>query len=227
MTFTPAARRVGITSSFGLALLLIAYAIVLLLGFLSLESPDEPIPDPFFTTLEILILLISVPMIALAVSIHAWAPDERKIFSFVSAMFTVLLAGTTVIVHFLVLTLSRDPSLIGIGESILAFRWPSFAYALDILAWDVFFALAMLFAAPAFEGSRLAAAARVTMIASGILALAGLSGVVTGDMQLRNIGIAGYVGGYLVVAVLVGLLFRRTAPTSLTDARTVNPSIEG
>jgi len=32
------------------------------------------------------------------------------------------------------------------------------------------------------------------MIASGVLALAGLSGVVVGDMQLRNIGIVGYVG---------------------------------
>ena len=31
------------------------------------------------------------------------------------------------------------------------------------------------------------------MVASGVLALAGLSGVVAGDMALRNIGIIGYV----------------------------------
>ena len=92
----------------------------------------------------------------------------------------------------------------------MSFHWPSVAYALDILAWDVFFALAMLFAAPAFAGSRLARAIRLLMIVSGVLALAGLSGMVTGDMWLRNIGIVGYDGVFLIVAVLLALLFYRT-----------------
>jgi hypothetical protein len=60
----------------------------------------------------------------------------------------------------------------------------------------------MLFAALVFRGSRLAAWIRVLMIASGVLALAGLSGVV-GEMQLRNIGIVGYVGVFFVVAALL------------------------
>jgi hypothetical protein len=37
------------------------------------------------------------------------------------------------------------------------------------------------------------------MIASGALALTGSSGVVVGGKQLRNIGIVGYVGVFLVV----------------------------
>jgi hypothetical protein len=85
-------------------------------------------------------------------------------------------------------------------------------YALDILGWDVFFALSMLFAAPVFSGGRLATLIRVLMIASGVLALAGLSGVAVGDMQLRNIGIVGYVGVFLVVAALLAVLFYRTEP---------------
>ena len=67
----------------------------------------------------------------------------------------------------------------------------------------------MLFAAPVFRGSRLAAWIRWLMIASGVLALAGLSGVVVGDMQLRNIGIVGYLGVFLIVATLLGILFYR------------------
>jgi hypothetical protein len=218
--FTSAARLAGIASASGVVLLLIAYACVLVSGFLSLEYPDDPIADPFFTILEMLILFLTVPMVVLAVAVHAWAPDNAKIFSVVSAMFTGLLAGTTAIVHFSVLTLSREPALAGIADAMFAFRWPSLAYTLDILAWDIFFALAMVFAAPVFSGSRLAHAIRGAMIASGILALAGLSGVVTGDMQLRNIGIAGYVGGYLVVAVLLAVLFRRTEPVPPTDIDT-------
>jgi hypothetical protein len=50
------------------------------------------------------------------------------------------------------------------------------------------------------------------MIASGVLALAGLSGVLAGDMQLRNIGIVGYVGVFLVVAGLLAVLFYRAPP---------------
>ena len=70
----------------------------------------------------------------------------------------------------------------------------------------------MLFAAPVFRGSRLTASIRVLMIASGVLALTGLSGVVVGDMQLRNIGIVGYVGAFLVVATLLAVLFHRSTP---------------
>jgi hypothetical protein len=70
----------------------------------------------------------------------------------------------------------------------------------------------MFFAAPVLSGSRLATSIRVLMIVSGVLALAGLSGVVAGDMQLRNIGIVGYLVLFLVVAGLLGVLFYRTRP---------------
>lgn len=72
----------------------------------------------------------------------------------------------------------------------------------------------MLFAAPVFGGSRLAANIRVLMTTSGVVALAGLAGVVTGDMRLRNIGIVGYLGLFLVVAWLLAVLFHRSTPRS-------------
>jgi hypothetical protein len=92
----------------------------------------------------------------------------------------------------------------------LSFKWPSVAYVLDIVAWDVFFGLAMLFAAPVFSGGRLATSIRMLMIASGVLALAGLSGVVVGDMQLRMLGVIGYAGMFPVMALLLAILFMRT-----------------
>ena len=68
----------------------------------------------------------------------------------------------------------------------------------------------MLFAAPVFDGSRLARSIRILMTASGVLALSGLSGVVVGDMRLRNIGIVGYDGVFLGVVVLLAVLFYQT-----------------
>jgi hypothetical protein len=212
--FSATARRLGIFSAVGVVILGVAYAITLALGFLSLKSPGQPIGDPMFSILEVLIIVMMPVMVALMVAVHAWAPSHTKALSLTVVVFMGLLAGVTCSVHFVILTLSRQAAFAGQPwlPLFLWFKWPSVAYALDILGWDFFFALSMLFAAPVFGGSRLAASIRVLMIASGVLALAGLSGVVAGDMQLRNIGIAGYLGVFLVVAGLLAVLFYRARP---------------
>jgi len=214
MKFTATARGLGILSAAATVVLVVAYAVTLAVGLLSLESPQEPIGNPMFTILEVLIIGMMPAMVALIVAVHAWAPTHVKTLTLTSLVFMGSLAGLTCVVHFCVLTLSRHPEFAGQPwlPRVLSFEWPSVAYALDILAWDVFFPLSMLFAAPVFSGSRLTAWIRALMIASGVLSLAGLSGVVAGDMQLRNIGIVGYVGVFLVVAALLTILFYRTAP---------------
>ena len=108
---------------------------------------------------------------------------------------------------------------------IFSFTWPSVAYALDILAWDLFFPLSVLSAAYVFRGSRLATAIRVLLVVSGVLALGGLSGVVTGEMALRSIGILGYVGVFPVAALLLAILFWRTTPGETRIARGVPPGL--
>jgi len=212
--FTATARSLGIFSAAATVVLVVAYAVTLAVGLVTLSSPRQPIGDPMFTILEVLIIAMMPAMVALMVAVHAWAPTRAKTLSLISVVFMGLLAGLTCSVHFVILTLSRQPEFAGQPwvPLVLSFEWPSVAYALDILGWDFFFALSMLFAAPVFRGSRLAAWIRVLMIVSGMLALAGLSGVVVGDMQLRNIGLVGYVGVFLVVAALMAVLFYRETP---------------
>ena len=213
-SFTGSARRLGLCSSVATSVLIVAYAVTLVIGFLSLQSPDASIGDPMFTILEVLILALMPAMIGLMVAVHAWASERFKALSLVAVTFMGLLAVVTCSVHFVVLTLSRNAAFAGQpwAPLFLSFKWPSVAYALDILAWDIFFPLSMFLAAPALVGSRLADWTRVLMIVSGVLAIAGLSGVVFGDMQLRNIGILGYVGVFLVIAALLAALFFRTVP---------------
>jgi hypothetical protein len=212
--FTATARSLGIFSAAVTVILLVAYAVTLTVELASLESPQEPIGDPMFTILEVLIITMMPAMVALMAAVHAWAPMHAKTLTLASLIFMGLLAGVTCSLHFCILTLSRQPEFTGQLwlPLVFSFNWPSVAYALDIVGWDVFFALSMLFAAPVFSGSRLAAWIRVLMIASGVLALAGLSGVVVGDMQVRNIGIVGYVGVFVVVAALLTVLFYRANP---------------
>jgi hypothetical protein len=214
LSFTASARRLGIVSALGTVILSVVYGSVLIAGLLSLQSPQQPIGDPLFSILEILIILTMPLMVALMVAVHGWAPAGAKIFSLLALIFMSLLAGLTVSVHFVLLTVGRLPAFAGLSwmPLFLSFTWPSVPYALDILAWDGFFALSVLFAAPVFSGSRLATSIRMMMIVSGVLSLAGLSGVVVGDMQLRMIGVVGYAGVFPIAALLLGILFYRASP---------------
>ena len=135
MKFTATARSFGILSAAATVILLVAYAVTLVVGLLSLESPQEPIGDPMFTILEILIIVMMPAMVALMVAVHAWAPMHAKTLTLTSVVFMGLLAGVTSVVHFCVLTLSRQPEFAGQSwlPMVLSFKWPSVVYALDIL----------------------------------------------------------------------------------------------
>jgi hypothetical protein len=209
--FSPIARRLGLYSAIATALLIVAYAVTLVIGLMSLKSPNDPIGDPMFSMLEILIIAMMPAMVAVMVAIHAWAPARLKSLSLVAVVFMGLVAGVTCSLHFVVFTVSHQPAFAAQPWAPLffEFNWPSVAYALDITAWDIFFPVSVLFAAMVFSGSRLAVWLRWSMIVSGVLSFAGLLGVAYSDMQLRNIGIVGYVGVFLVADVMLAFLFQR------------------
>jgi hypothetical protein len=118
-------------------------------------------------------------------------------------------------VHFTILAVGRQPAIAGLPwtASLLSFTWPSVPYALDILAWDFFFALSVLLAVPVFGGSRLANAIRALLLVSGLLALVGLFGPVLGNIDIRSVGIIGYAFVYPIAVVLMARLFRAGATT--------------
>jgi hypothetical protein len=211
-TFTASARRLGIISASGTVLLSIAYAIPLTAGLLSLPSPDTPIGDPWFPMMEVLIILTMPVMVALMVAVHAWAAPQTKVYSLLAVVFMALLTVVTCSVHFVILTVSHRAEFVGQSwlPLVLSFKWLSITYTLDVLAWDVFFALAALSVAPVFSGGSLAKSIRVLMIASGALSLGGLSGVFLNNSSFRSIGIVGYAVVFPVAALLLAVLFSRT-----------------
>lgn len=207
----PIAVRLGVVSAGAVASLCAAYLAVLAIGLFTLPSADQPIHQPWFAAMELFILAIAPAMVALAVSLHAWSRPERKPLVMVGVVFFCMSAALTFCVHFAILTLSRQPAFSAAPWSTLvfAFRWPSLAYALDILAWDVFFPLGALFLAAALEASGLAGRARMLLRVSAVLAFAGLLGVPLANMQVRNIGIVGYAVVFPAAAAMLALLFHR------------------
>jgi hypothetical protein len=212
---TPQHRKVGQTASFAVFVLTVAYMIPLTLGLLSLKSPLDPIGEPYFTIMELLIVLMAPCMLVSMVVVHYYASPKSRVYSLAALSFMVLVTGLTSCIHFSMMTVGHQFEATGLTwvPLLFSFKWPSVIYALDILAWDIFFPLSMLFAAPVFTGGKLEESVRILMILSAILCFAGLIGVPLADMNYRNIGIIGYTVVAAVAFLFVGIIFGRTRPT--------------
>jgi len=208
--FSSKCQKIGQFSCRAVFILGITYAVTTLFGLYSLKSSEEPIGDPYFTIMEILTILIAPLMAISMVSVHYYASPVDKMYSLGSVIFMFLMTGITTSVHFIVLTASHQ----GQGSQIpnfsffLSFKWFSVVYALDILAWDWFFALSFLLAAPVFKKDKAERLVRTFMIISSSLSLVGLIGVPLANMQIRNIGIIGYAVVAPVVFLLIGNILK-------------------
>lgn len=185
----------GVISGYLIAFLCAVYAAILLVGMITLPTPEHPIQDPWFTAMELLILAIAPTMVVFTVSLYAWVRESEKTAAVLAIVFMSLCAVVTSCVHFSVLTLSRHPAISTTdwASLVFGFAWPSLAYALDILAWDIFFALGALFSALSLRGNAKAQSAQRLLMAASATAFLGLAGVATENMNIRNVGIIGYV----------------------------------
>ncbi len=208
----PAVLRLGIFSGSTIVVLCAMYVAVLAVGLLTLQSPDHQVQQPWFTLPELLILAIAPAMVGLSVCLHAWSLPEHRSLALAGVVFLSMCAAVTCAVHFTILTLSRHPEFAGEPWSrlIFSFQWPSVAYALDILAWDVFLPLGALFAAVTIQGPGLARVVRVLLVVSAGLTFLGVFGVPLANMQIRNVGIVGYAVLFPIAAALLAVLFQRT-----------------
>lgn len=137
-------NRLGIWSAVAVFLIGIAYFVTLTIGF-AVHGLTEPIVDPILAIMEVLTLMSALSMVVIMAAVHGYASVNRKIYSSIALAFTILFAGTTSAVHFVELTALRQVGSAGIV-------WPSPQYAVELLAWNLFLGLALLFASPVFDG---------------------------------------------------------------------------
>jgi hypothetical protein len=213
--WTRADRLIGMWSCYLVFALGLAYVPTMIAGFVAVGGLSAPIPDPYQAAMELMILLLAPALVVAFAALYRYASPSGKTLSLSALVLVALMAGITICVHFVVLTVGRqanETTLPGFGL-LFSWTWPSVIYALDIAAWDFCLGLGLLLVAPVFSGSQLARWVRYGAILSGVLCLAGITGAVLGNMNVRNIGVVGYGGVLPVVALLMGRLFSRT-PTS-------------
>jgi hypothetical protein len=227
MDQTHASRQIGRAAALALVFFGVAYVIITIVGLVSLKSPQQPIPDPFFFLMEVLIVVTAPLYVAVMAAVHASAERSVKVYSLMALAFMIVCAAITTSVHFVLLTVSRQVEFTSLSwmPLFLSSKWPSVIYALDILAWDWFYGLSLLFAALVFKGGRLQTAVRIALAVSGVLSIAGLMFLPFGDIQLRMVGILGYAGLGPVVYLLVALVLGRAESRSQEAARSLGPEL--
>jgi len=208
-------RRVGQWSCYLVFGLGLVYVPTTAAGFVLGGGLSGPIRDPYLAVMELLILLLAPALVIAFAALHAYAPASKKTLSLSALVLGALMAGMTIGVHVVALTVGRQATATTLPGFTLLFSWtwPSMIYALDIAAWDFCLGLALLLAALVFSDDRHGAWVRRGMVISGVLCLGGLLGAVFGNMNVRDIGIVGYALVLPVVALLMGRLFTAT-PTA-------------
>jgi hypothetical protein len=220
----------GSRACFVVVVLLVAYLVTTIAGLSDRPSKDEPIQDPYFTTMEILILLMMIPMlVAMDAYRELIRSTEHKTQGWLGSLaliFLILSTAITSSVHAAVLMANRSDALKQenqvLYDYIFSFNWPSVVYALDILAWDWFFALSMITAGFACNvGSpprRFERMIQALFITSGGLSLLGLIAVPMDNIQIRIIGIVGYAVITIPLFFVLGIYIAKVGDFSVTTA---------
>lgn len=181
----------------------IAYAILLLsvlyVIFTSVWIATENLK--VIAIMELLTIIAAITIVRLMAEIYRASGAAKKSHALMALIFSSCMAVITVMNHFLYLTV-LNPLFSGreIPSWLLLYGWPSVTKALECVSWGLFLGIAMLYAASAL-GELEGKAITWTMCICGLLTLAGLSGPLTGNMNLYILSTVGYSVGFLLISL--------------------------
>ena len=206
--------RIGSWSAWVVVAFGVGYGVTVVLGFVALGNVRDPLPDPYLAVAEVLIIFMAPAMVVLTTALHACSPPGTRLVSQVAVGFMLLMAGLTMTVHLVELTVARrlDPASVPGFRELFSYEWPSLLYAVDIAAWDLLLGVALLCAALVFVGGPFATVGRGLAV-SGVMCLVGLVGPAIGILAWRAIGIAGYAVVFPLTCVALARAFSASPPT--------------
>lgn len=169
--------------------------------------------DPYLAILQLILLLVAPTLVVVMAAVYRYADSGRKIYGLAALGFTIAVLTIDISAEFTSLSFGRQAP--GAASGQLAWliginNWPSIAMAADLLAWDFLLGLALLFAAPVFQGTGLESWVRMSLRVAGGLCLIGTLGPLLGRMQLQFSAILGYAFLLPVTCVLIAFVFARS-----------------
>lgn len=201
------ACRMGFYSSAFAVALGLAYLVVLgaYFGTHGLAFPPTPLVQmlggiiTFLTVPALLVIFVAIREVAVA------ARAGGGVLGTLGVCFAVLFAAVVSINRFVQLTVIRlapsGPESADLAR-FLPYSGGSIMFALEMLGWGFFIALAALAVAPLFRGGRLETAIRWTLVAFALISLVSVAGYATGSV----LGAVGFLAWGPLLTVLVVLL---------------------
>ncbi|WP_318570173.1 hypothetical protein [Salinigranum marinum] len=228
MEITPSrtVSRLGFWSALFAALFSVSYVVAQVAEWLGLLGSAGG-PESTSTPLGLVVLLtpslfLGTAFAILMVSVHYYAPDDRKIWSHLGVVFATIYAVLISINYYVQLTFVLPRLLDGTAESVrlqpfLFVPFDSFLYSVDLLGYS-FMSLATLFAAFVFTGPGIERAVRLFLIANGlVLPFLALQIYYPPLIWIASVWAVTFPGATIALAVL----FRRAARA--TPEATVTP----
>jgi hypothetical protein len=116
-------------------------------------------------------LCLAPSFLIMMVSVHYFAPQEKKIYSHIGLLFGLAYFIYVSIVYFTVLTVTMPNTLSGRAQSVALLKYEpeSFLSGIDALGYTTM-SLATLFTFPVFKKSGLEKWLRITFLAHGVMA---------------------------------------------------------
>jgi len=223
---SPAVSRLGFRSALFATLFSVSYVVAQVaewLGLLGSAGGPESVSTPFgLVVLLTPSLFLGTAFTILMVSVHYYVPAERKIWSHLGLVFTVIYAVLISINYYVQLTFVVPHLLDGTTDSVrlqpfLFVPFDSFLYSVDLLGYS-FLSLATLFAAFAFTGSGIERTVRWFLLANGVL-LPFLA------LQIYYLPLIWVASAWAITfpgaTIALAILFRRSAQSVSTPDPTV------
>jgi hypothetical protein len=146
-------------------------------------------------------LLWDINLLVLFVALRRQISGRKAIFADLGVAFMTLLAATSSVNWYVQLTLV--PKLVQSGDAALLalldiHNTSSIMYAIEHLAWSLFFGLAVIWMALAIEGGRIETWIRWLLIAAGVMSILYIPGILISSQALIDLGY--YAAGVLLPA---------------------------
>jgi hypothetical protein len=207
-----AVRRLGFWSSAISAALSAAY-LVMLITFFGTQGFIFP-PSPVVQLTAGVITFLTAPTLLVVFVAIREIPGTGGALGTVGVCFAVLFAAVVCINRFVQLPVIQQAPA-GANTPDLARFVPystgSVMFALEMLGWGFFIALAAIFVAPLFSRGPLQHAIRWTLIAFGVLSLLSAIGFVSAT-PLTAVGFVAWGPLLLALAVMLAIFFRTAVP---------------
>lgn len=164
-------------------------------------------------------LLWDATLVVLFVALRRQITGGRAVFADLGLVFMALMAAISSVNWYVQLTLVPGVAQSG-DAAVLALidvhHTGSIMYAMEHLAWGLFYGLATIFMAPAITGGRIETWIRWLLIAGGVMSILYVPGIMIANQFLIDLGY--YAAGVLlpITTVLLAVRYRR-------DETTVHP----